>query len=86
MRTVVVFFYTFVDACPSENMFQELLRLEKILYKTNTMDASERSTDIIMDVKNGILANFGLKRDKVLTYVKKYGVVEAQRRLLEEVM
>ena len=50
------------------------------------MDASERSTDIIMDVKNGILANFGLKRNKVLTYVKKYGVVEAQRRLLEEVM
>merc|ERR1712166_178060 len=74
------------DACPSENMFQELLRLEKRLYKTNTMDASERSTDIIMDVKNGILANFGLKRDKVLTYVKKNGVVEAQRRLLEEVM
>ena len=66
-------------------MFSELLNIEKNLYGRNTMDRDERSVDVIM---NGILKEFQhlLTRSKVLRYVKRYGVVEAQQRLLELVM
>lgn len=71
------------DACPSDKMFDALLILEKELYDFNTMDKDQRSTDIIL---NGILNGFNVKREKVLKYVTDYGVENAQRKLLSELM
>ena len=71
------------DACPSNNMFDELLSLERIIHGTNTMDSDERSTDIILD---GILNGFQVERAKVLQYVKQFGTENAQRKLLFELM
>jgi hypothetical protein len=71
------------DACPSHRMFGDLLSIEMILHGTNTMDADERSTEVIL---KGILSGFQVDREKVLQSVKQYGMEEAQRRLLEELM